>query len=937
MKNISIKTDYSLSESLIKINDLIKFAKENNYNTLGIVDNNLSYFYEFYTKSIKHNIKPIIGLNLKLNDNDIYLYPKDEKSLKELFKLNTYLLDKELDLIVLNKYTTNTFILLPYESINIYDDINKFTNDIYIGVLDEDEFSNAKLITSNVVYFNIALSLTKEDTKYINLLNDKRSSEENTYLNNYIKSNEYPFTDEINITITKEDINIPKIKDGIEDFEYLKALTLKGLNKRLDNNITKEYQDRLIHELDVIKSLGFERYFLIVYDFVLYAHQNNILVGPGRGSAAGSLVSYAIGITNVDPVKYNLLFERFLNIDRVTMPDIDIDFDSERRDEIITYLKNKYGELNVLSILTYSTQRPKQALLTIARIYDVDIKELNNNINSSITLKENLNNKVKSLLNNNSTYKKIYYEAMKIEGLKKNISTHAAGVIISNEEADNYIPIVKSGDNYLTGLTMHYLEELNLLKMDILGLSNLTMIKNVIKDDIDLNDIPLDDKETLLMFERGETKGIFQFERTGMINFIKRLKPKSFNDLVSAIALYRPGPMENIPLFIKNKNSKNIKYLNEDLEVILKETYGVIVYQEQVMEILKKVANYSYKEADNIRRAMSDLDEKTILNQKDDFIKRSIKNNYKEEDALNIFNLIIKFAGYGFNKAHSVSYALISYKMMYLKTHYKERYYLELLNLNVNNSPKIKEYLNILKKENIKILKPDINKSTSTFIYDEGVRVPLSIIRNISPNTTNKINENKYKNFNDFMKKNTDLNINELKSLILSGAFDSFEHNRKTLINNLDNFISYAKLIKDIDEKYASPPEIIFYEEYNSKELLDNEVEYLGFYISSHPASKYDSVKSNELYKYFDKFITTYGILERVNKIKTKDNKTMAFLDISDEQGIASYVLFPNRINFINFINEGDLVKIDGKVEKRFDKYQIIVNKIERISDIHKE
>jgi DNA polymerase-3 subunit alpha len=714
---ISIKTDYEILNSLIKVPDLISFALKNKIDTLGIIDNNLSSSIEFILACNKNNIKPIIGLDVLINDKHLILYVKDEKGLKKLFKLNTFLLDNSLNIVELTKYLNDVIILIPYESISLYSELSKLSDDIFIGYKTATEKKNALLLTQNAIYFNPVMSLTKEDTKYLNYLNMIKDNitinayDNIDYSTNYlVTSDSSKLTNLVDIKLSKNSNLIPHYDSKIKNsYDYLEALSIKGLNKRLNNSIPENYKKRLLYELDIIKKMNFVDYFLIVYDYVKFAKNNSILVGPGRGSAAGSLVTYSLGITSVDPLKYDLLFERFLNPERVTMPDIDIDFDASKREDVIKYVKKRYGENNAMPILTYGTMAAKQVLLSVSKILDVDISSLNRLIDPKKNLKDNLTPSVIKIINNDNKIKQVYYDSMKLEGLKKHISTHAAGVVICNQEIDNIIPIIKSGNEYLTGYTMNYLEGLGLLKMDFLAIKDLTTIAEILElipDKININNINLNDEEVLNKFTTADTTGIFQFESEGMKNFLRKLKPTKFTDLVVALALFRPGPMENIDSFIRRKEGKEkIDYLVPSLESVLKETYGIIVYQEQIMKIFNIVGGYSVAEADLIRRAISKKKEEIILSEKDRFIEKAFKNGYEKSASEEIYNLILKFANYGFNKSHSVAYALVGYQMMYLKVKYPLYFYTSLLTINIGSSTKTKEYIDEAKQLNIKIMK----------------------------------------------------------------------------------------------------------------------------------------------------------------------------------------------------------------------------------------
>ncbi len=945
---ISIKTDYSLLSSMIKVPELISYAIKNNISSLGIIDDNLSSSIEFIEGCQKNNIKPIIGLEVKLKSKLIYLYAKNEIGLKSLFKINTYLLDNELDIIELTKYLNNLFIVIPYESKDLYNELDKLTT-TFIGYKNEEEKVNALIITKNIVFFNIALSLTKEDTKYINYLNmidENTSYEEYTdkdYSNNYIKCDDLTnFTSLIDIKLTPNKNLIPHYDESITDsYKFLESLAIKGLNKRLNGTIPDNYKKRLLYELSIIKKMNFVDYFLIVYDYVKYAIKHDILVGPGRGSAAGSLVTYSLGITMIDPIKYNLLFERFLNPERVTMPDIDIDFDASKRGDVIKYVKSRYGNFNVMPIMTYGTFASKQALLSVSKILNIDIEPLNKLIDPKKSLKENLTPNVVKILNSNINIKKVMFDALKLEGMKKHISTHAAGVVICKERLDNIIPITKSGNSYLTGYTMNYLEGLGLLKMDFLAIKDLTTIADILKlipVKININNLNLNEKEVLDNFTIGSTTGIFQFESEGMKSFLSKLKPTTFNDLVVSLALYRPGPMDNIPLFIKRKEGREqVDYITPDLEPILKDTYGIIVYQEQIMQIFTTIGGYSVGEADIIRRAISKKKEAIILEEKEKFIARAKINGYSEEISTKIYNYIMKFANYGFNKSHSVGYALVGYQMMYLKVKYPEYFYASLLTININSVSKTKEYIDEAKSMEIKIIKPDINLSKKEYYINNGIIMPLSVIKNVGDAAANDIYEElekgKFTSFFDFVARTYGKSVNTktIQNLVYAGALDSFNETRQTLIENIKSASIYAELVSGLDSSLVSVPTLEKYEEYPFNELMKYEQDLFGYYVSNHPVSRFKCPKINEISTYFDKTITCYYLLESSRTIKTKKGDTMAFLKLSDETGTIDGTIFPNRINYINHIKNGDILKIIGTVQKRLDKYQLVINKIELV------
>ena len=937
---ISIKTDYNVLSSMIKLSDLFSYAVTNNITTLGIVDDNLCYVAEFLKLCQKYNIKPVIGLEVKYQNHKIYLYAKNEQGYKELLKINTYIIENEF-----NKYllTKDILTIIPFKS----KELLKEMPNSYIGYQTEEEKNEISKITPNIVYFNLALSLTKENAKYLNYLN--MIKENKTYANYndidyshyYLKVEDiHEFTSQIDLKITYSKNLIPHYDDTIENsYNFLEALAIKGLTKRLNGNIPDNYKKRLMYELKVIKSMNYVDYFLIVYDYVKYAIKNNIYVGPGRGSAVGSLVTYSLGITSIDPLKYNLLFERFLNPERITMPDIDIDFDATKREEIIAYVKERYGKENVMPVMTYGTLTTKSALLSVSKILDVDISILNKYIDSKKTLKENLTQDLIKILNNNKDIKEVYYVAMKIEGIKKHISTNAAGVVICKEHLDNVIPIIKNGDNYLAGFTKDYLEDIGLLKMDFLAIKNLTTISDILHDipeKINLNNINLSDEAVYKMFSEANTDGIFQFESLGMKNLLLKIKPTNFKDIIVSLALIRPGANAEIDSYAKRKNGQEeVTYIDDSLSDILKDTYGIIVYQEQIMQILRLVASYSFSEADLIRRAISKKNEQIILSEKSNFINRAIKNGYSKEKSTEIFDLIIKFAEYGFNKSHSVGYALIAYQMMYLKCHYMPYFYKTLLNDNLSSSKKTKEYIDILKSNDIKVIKPSINLSTDKYIYKGDIIMPLTSIKDITKDIALEISKNApYNDFYDFISSIYHLKLKQgiIENLIYAGALDCFHETKQTLINNISSALIYSELINELDKTLINKPIIETFPEYDKTLLMQKEYELYGFYISNHPSSKYICPKSKDLPKYFDKFIEVTVLIENIKSIKTKKGDNMAFLDLSDDTGKISCTVFPKKISYLNEIKIGDIVKIKGQVQKRLDNYQMILENLTKIS-----
>ena len=681
--------------------------------------------------------------------------------------------------------------------------------------------------------------------------------------------------------------------------------------------------------------MGFVDYFLIVYDYVLYAKKNDIFVGPGRGSAAGSLVSYSLGITNIDPIKYDLLFERFLNINRKKMPDIDIDFESDKRINMIEYVKNKYGFDKVAVGLTFNNYKAKLILRDLSKLLKVDSNVFDKfikNINSSLSLKENYQNeKVKKYIEMYSELKNLYDISYHLEGLKKNTSTHAAGVIISSEKLGKIIPISNEDGTLKTGIEMPYLEKMGLLKMDFLALEKLNIISKVSKKikNFNINNIPLDDKKTLKIFYDADTDDIFQFESSYAKSVLDKLKITSFNELTVSLALVRPGANKQIDEYLKNK--KEGINLTGDLADILGATYGTIIYQEQVMKIFEKVGGYSLFEADDIRVAISKKKEDIINAQHDKFVSGGIKNGYSKEFVEKLFNKIKEFGGYGFNKSHSVAYALVSYQMAYLKANYPKEFMFYLLENNKDIS-KCEKILSLLKNSGYKLLKPNINYSIDKYAEKNGyILLPLNIIRGLNDDIISKIIRVRENGFNDifdfFVKTNSFLNKETYLILIKSGALDIFKINKQTMIKNIDVILNYASIYSD----GLGKPILIKYPEYDEVTLREFEILSYGMYITNHPCSKYkDVIKVENIKNYLFKNINMVLLIKSIRTIKDKKGGEMAFLECEDETGKVNLTMFSSLYAKNNDLKVNELIRVNVKVSKRFDKLNVLVNNIKR-------
>ncbi|MEC7853737.1 MAG: DNA polymerase III subunit alpha, partial [Candidatus Neomarinimicrobiota bacterium] len=684
---------------------------------------------------------------------------------------------------------------------------------------------------------------------------------------------------------------IPKDAENSNADDYLKSLCVEGVKNRY-GEYSHDLEHRLDHELGVIKKMGFAGYFLITADFVKYAKDNMIPVGPGRGSAAGSLVSYSLGITTVDPIRHKLLFERFLNPDRISMPDIDIDFCIERRGEVIDYIKTQYGENSVTQIITFGKMKARQVVRDVGRVLGYSFGEVDKLAKMipttlNITLDEALDQSPELMAASKGEFKELLDYSKILEGMNRHASIHAAGVVIAPGELTDYVPLYRSSQGDITSqYDMKGLEDLGLLKLDFLGLRNLTVIDNTIKlieengKKIDIENIPFDDQEVYKLFTKGLTIGVFQFESSGMREFLKKLKPTVIEDLIAMNALYRPGPMNNIDDFIKRKHGKTkIHYLHPSMEDILKETYGIIVYQEQVMQIANEVAGFSLAEADIMRRAMGQKIKKLMDELKIKFIDGAKKKNGIEpEMAKQIYELIEKFAEYGFNKSHSTAYAYVAYQTAWLKTHYPAEFMSANLTSEMSNIDRIVILINECRKMKIEVNPPDVNISSIDFrpVDSTTISFGLNAIKNVGTKALEQIIESRkekerYESIYDFTANVALKTVNKkvLESLIMAGAMDSLEGNRAQKFNEIEVALKYGQNEQDAKSKNqvdlfgnsqpngtsdSMVPVLAQIEEWPENKMLENEKEVLGMYLSGHPLLKYaDDLEEYSNFDFTDK------------------------------------------------------------------------------------
>ena len=799
------------------------------------------------------------------------------------------------------------------------------------------------------------------------------------------------------------------VPEGYTTNGYFRELCQKGLVERYGEDCPEEYKERLEYELNTIENMGYVEYFLIVWDFINFAKQNNIMVGPGRGSAAGSIVAYTLKITDIDPMKYSLLFERFLNPERVSMPDIDIDFCYERREEVIDYVKRKYGEDHVAQIITFGTMGAKIAIRDVARVLNVSYnkadqiaKEIPFELGMTIDKAMDSNPTLVELYESDAEAREVIDISKRLEGTLRHASTHAAGVVIARNPVDEYVPLYKHQDSITTQFTMTTLEELGLLKMDFLGLRTLTVIRDALDlielnrdikgytEHIDFSKMEYDDDEVFETLSQGNTLGVFQLESSGMRNFMKQLKPNSFEDIVAGISLFRPGPMDSIPTYIENKNNpEKVTYINDKLRPILEVTYGCLVYQEQVMQVVRDLAGYSYGRSDLVRRAMSKKKMDVMEEERQYFIHGKfddegnieipgcIRNGISEEDANKIFDDMIDFARYAFNKSHAAAYGVLAYETAYLKVHYPVEFMAALMTSIMGNSDKVVEYIRECNAIGIPVNPPDINKSFSKFsVEGDSIRFGLAAVKNVGVNIIENIvkerEENgEFKDFVDFAKRldSKDTNKRVVESLIKCGAFDQISENRATLMAGYESvlesismdrkknvqgqislFDAFSEQVEEVPDMQLST-NLPVVREFSEKERLNMEKEVLGMYLSGHPLSEYKSEldrktsinmkKINELkenektyMKLHDREVIMGGMVIAKRIMTTKRNEIMAFITLEDLYGAIEVVVFPQTLKKFNILlNDDSIILIKGAISIDDDEAKLIARDIKDINE----
>ncbi len=849
------------------------------------------------------------------------------------------------------------------------------TNDIHYVKQEDAEFQDILMCIQmgKTIYDEDRMKMS---TKEMFVKSEAEMSELFSYIPEALE-NTQKVAEMCNVDIEFGKLHLPKfdLPEGYTSYQYLTELCQAGLEKRYPNP-TDELRDRLNYELTTIEKMGYVDYFLIVWDFIRFAKDNKIMVGPGRGSAAGSIVSYCLEITNIDPIKYELIFERFLNPERVTMPDIDIDFCYERRGEVIEYVNQKYGADKVAQIVTFGTMAAKLAIRDTGRALDMPYgfvdgvaKQIPNELNITIQKALESNNQLKAMYDSDPQVKRLIDASSELEGLPRHTSTHAAGVVITREPVQKYVPLSRNDDVITTQFTMTTIERLGLLKMDFLGLRTLTVIRDAVDNikrtqgiDVDMDSLDMCDKATYDMISKGDTDGVFQLESAGMKEFMKELKPSSIEDIIAGISLYRPGPMDSIPQYIANKNSGNIKYKHPLLENILNVTYGCIVYQEQVMQIVRELGGYSLGRADLVRRAMSKKKTDVMEQERKNFVygvkdqdgntlvEGAMARGIDEKIAISIFDEMMDFAKYAFNKSHAAAYAFVSYQTAWLKCHYPTEFYAATLTSVLGQSTKVTKYINAAKKQGINLLPPDINKSYSSFVPDgNNIRFGLAAIKNVGSTfiddmAAERTQNGDFASFTDFCNRMADKKINKrlVESMIKSGVFDSLNLTRSTLLsvyertidsavreqkNMVSGQLDFFSMFDDDDslngDSFKKIPEL------EKRELLNMEKEYLGIYVSGHPLdgmeqtiSRVSSANVLEILEnenedfVSDTKVSVGGMISKRKDQLTKRGELMTYLTFEDMTGEIEVLVFPSQVKrFEQYLKEENICLITGNLD----------------------
>lgn len=1023
---LQVFSSYSLLKSTIRLNEYVATGKLLGYKQLALTDDGVLHgAVEFYERCIQNGIQPILGCTFEVawksdasRKEMLIVYAKGAKGYESLLKLSTLYQQgltwtKEMTEWIATHSENVKIVLPPMDSEWVaahskgrLEAVLRAVKEEYAGVeiavgitremVERGEFDTMRegIEAAGVIpvafsvsrYLNTTdyfpwkvlqairlgetLSFTQEDATGSESLPEATSMTKvfQTAIGGVLLSNLEQFTKDLVVEIPLRDTMLPKfpVPGGKTSAKFLYELCEAAM---LEMGVTTPvYVNRLKEELAVIHEMGFDDYFLIVWDIMRHAREKGIQTGAGRGSAAGSLVAYLLHITGVDPIRYNLLFERFLNRERYTMPDIDLDFPDDKREDILAYIVSKYGNQNVAQIVTFGTLGAKQVIRDVCKVFGeniITVQKFSNNIaQGKVTLEQTYkeNKAFREHVESSERNRKLYQVAKALEGLPRHSSVHAAGVVLSQDALTKTVPLMKRDKGYsgslqeadwmLTQYAMQAVEKVGLLKMDLLGLSNLTLLHKAIqqtqkitKKAIDITKIPLDDARTFELFQKAQTNGIFQFESDGIRRVLKDMQPTAFEDLVAVLALYRPGPMEQIPHFInRKKGTEIVQYPHTSLQKILEPTYGILVYQEQVMQAASEMAGFTLGEADILRRAIGKKNSDAIAAQKEKFVQGALSKGYKQEDAETVYDYIEKFANYGFNKSHAVAYAMLSYQLAYLKANYPTAFFTALFQNASAKSAKLQDYLVEARQLGIKILPPSINRSFADFVADDsGVIVGLNNIKGIRRDFVESIVKNRYeygpfKGFQDFAYRMGAQYTKEplLLALINAGAFDEFGETRATLKANVD---AVAKSVKfhGLNLSLEDDLEVAFthVEEEPLLQRIEEEIEVLGFSVSPHPSSKYDPlVKSGWITPIQTVFEEGYmrfvGMIVDIRKISTRKGEQMAYVTLQDASGMMDVVVFPSTLAEVyQHLQQNTMVLAEGRVKKgQKGQWQLQLNRM---------
>lgn len=944
-------TEYSFLESTIKIDSLISFALEHNLKALAITDHNSMFgVAEFVHKCKNNGIKPIIGLDLDVEDCRLILLAKNYDGYKHLISLSS------------RKVRNEEITLQDIDDLNIYI-IDHPTKGFWVTKKKEIRMNNFFIATdenkSNAIFVKETRTLSPDDNEAIRIVDSLKKGELIKEEYNYdgyiyeVSSNDSQhqqvnaIVDDCNVEFPKYKNPVPRYKngEGLTSSAYLKKVLNENAKEVLKHEDDKEaYSERIKYEISIIEKLGFEDYFLIIWDLIKWSKEQGIIIGPGRGSAAGSLIAYVLGITEIDPLKYDLIFERFLNPERVTMPDIDIDIQDNRREEVVKYIFDKYGQANTGLISTYQKLAAKSSLRDVARLLGIsngDVTELTKMVPLDATLEQAYaaSTRFRAAIDKSELLTKLFELAKKIEGLPRQHGTHAAGLVISDNPLVEQVPTITSTDGFnQLQYSMDHLEENGLLKIDLLGLRNLTILQSIQEEiyknyqkRVDLRKIPTHDEQTDVLLSSGETNGIFQLESYGMKKTLAQVQVTSINDVVAILSLYRPGPMEFIGIYAKRKKGlEQIEKISPEYDAIVKDTQGIIVYQEQIMKIAQVFASMSFGQADILRRAIGKKKIALINSLKEAFIKGAINNGHSEELALKVYAMIERFADYGFNKSHAVAYSTLSYRMAYLKARFPFEFYTALLEASVGSLKSMQLYIEESKKRSIEIVAPNINISREyVFNKNQTIVLPLGIIKGLGGVANAKIIQEREKNgaYKDFFDLVARLKINSLgesavMALIKGGALRDFG-NMQTLIDSLPQATRYTNMItvsdtgeKSIDFTMLAKPKLIFAEpDFDAECSFEKEV--YGFNISSFPTTPFE--KENRLIdiKGGKKAIVAARVV-KIKKMTDRNGQTMGVITLSDSTTSIDLFAFYNVFKFIEKTKKNSIVEVE--LHSRIDK-----------------